>query len=278
MREQLARTFGLAADGPLPLVQVAEQLSHLLAEGATGLLLDFDGTLAPIVDLPERAQCPPNVQEAITRLAARLTTVAIVSGRDLSDLSQRVPVPGVWLVGSHGAVIRRPDGQENRAAVSGALAARLADLSIEQADLAGVRVERKGTAIAYHYRGREHDTALVSTLRDRVTAAAEANGLIVGEGRCVVEARVPGIDKGAALDRIVEETGLRRVVVAGDDWTDLDAIRAAHRHPTVQGIAVAVSSPEMPPPLCAEADVLATDVAELGQWLIGLAGDKPLPK
>ena len=271
MREPLARTFGQAADGPLPLAEVAGQLGCLLAEGTTGLFLDFDGTLAPIVDQPERAQCPPAVQEAIARLAARLTTVAIVSGRELSDLSQRVRVPGVWLVGSHGAVIRRPNGQETRAPVSNALVARLAALSIDQTDLPGVRVERKGTAVAYHYRGHEHDTALVSTLRKRVAAVATSNGLVFGEGRCVVEARVPGIDKGAALDKIVEETDLSRAVVAGDDWTDLDCFRAVHRHSTVRGIAIAVCSPEMPPPLRAEADVIATGVAELGDWLIALA-------
>ena len=272
MREPLARTIGLAADGPLPLGVAAERLGCLLAEGTTGLFLDFDGTLAPIVDQPQRAQCPPAVQEAIARLATRLTTVAIVSGRELSDLSQTPGTVTRWLVGSHGAVIRRPNGLETRAVVSNALVARLADLSIDQTDLAGVRVERKGTAVAYHYRGYEHDIALVSTLRERVAAVAASNGLVVGEGRCVIEARVPGIDKGAALDRIVEETCLRRVVVAGDDWTDLDGIRAVHRHPTVRGIAIAVSSTEMPPPLRAEADVIATGVAVLGQWLIDLAG------
>lgn len=271
MRAALTRSSGDDRREPASLAAATDSIVGYLRQGPTGLLLDFDGTLASIVSRPERALCRPSVRSSLAQLAARLRVVGVVSGREVNDLAERVPLPGIWLVGSHGAVIRRPVGAETRVTVPTYVRDALASLAIDLTDLPGVRLERKGTAIAFHYRGYEQDTHLVATLHARISAATKAAGLAFGEGRCVVEARAPGIDKGAALNRIVEEMDLRTVVVAGDDWTDLDAFRAAHAHPTCRGIAIAINSPEVPAPLREEADVVAEGVEELGEWLRELA-------
>ena len=77
--------------------------------------LDFDGTLAPIVDRPENARLDTGMLERLHRLAKRVPT-AVVSGRDLDILRDRIPVPGITLVGSHGLEIARPDCTVERAA------------------------------------------------------------------------------------------------------------------------------------------------------------------
>ena len=250
------------------LRQAATAIRQALLEHArTGLLLDFDGTLAPIVREPERAHTTTDVRAALAALAKRLRVVGVVSGRELDDLAVRAATPGIWLVGSHGAVIRQPNGSEVRAYLSPVLVDQLARLTVDLSDLSGIRQEFKASAIAFHYRGLESNPALVEELRRRVRAAAQTAGLTTGEGRCVIEARVPGIDKGTAVNRIMETAELDVVVVVGDDWTDLDAFGAVHSHQTCEGIAIAVQSDEMPGPLGEEADVLAESVADVQRWL-----------
>jgi len=269
---RFAANRGLPASRPVPLSSAVGAIRRALFEyPRTGLLLDYDGTLAPIVQDPTTARMSTSAREALSRLARQLSVVGVVSGRELDDLAERASAPGIWLAGSHGAVIRRPSGQEERATVSPEMLRQLPQLPVDLSDMIGVRREIKTSAVAFHYRGLESDRSLVEELRRRVSVESRNAGLTLGEGRCVFEARVPGIDKGAALRRIVDVADLRVVVVVGDDWTDLDAFRAAHDHATCEGIAIAVNSSEIPVPLQAVADVLAVDVAEVENWLRSLA-------
>lgn len=257
----------------IPLEQGASVIRRVLNDPAhSGLIFDFDGTLAPIVSDPENARCADEVRTALRALTRRFCLVAIVSGRALDDLAGRVGVEGIWLIGSHGAALRRPDGREVRSPINPDLVAAIQALHLDlSGGLEAVRVEPKGSAIAYHYRGHEHNTALVQALRARATASAARSGLVIGEGRCVIEIRVPGIDKGAALRRLIDRAALRAAALAGDDWTDVDMFRAAHAHPTCIGVSIAVRSEEMPPPLRAAADFEAESVQRLTDWIGSLA-------
>lgn len=261
------------AERMLPLEHRAPLIRQTLATRARGgLIFDFDGTLAPIVSRPEHARMIEGARMALRSLAQQYGLVAIVSGRSVDDLARRVDAPGIWLVGSHGAVLRAPNGEEERLALDRARLDAIQAFELDQSGgLEAVRPERKGTAIAYHYRGLEHNLALIQELRVRARQAAERADLTVSEGRCVVEVRIPGIDKGAAFRRLVDRRALAATVVAGDDWTDLDLFRAARAHPACVSVAIAVRSGEMPPPLLAEADFVAEGVHPFVDWLVRLA-------
>lgn len=247
--------------------------SFLADQKRSGLFLDFDGTLAPIASAPETVQLGCHARAILASLARSFRAVAVVSGRGIDDLAARVDVPGLWLSGSHGMVIRPPDGSEFSVPITRDDAERLASAEAAARPLpAAVRVEHKPGSVAFHYRGHEADTRLIAELAARTSEAAASLGLIAAPGRCVVEIRLPGFDKGAALHTIVEQTQIVRIAVVGDDWTDLDAFHAAHTHPTCTGLAIVVRSAETPPPLLAEADAVAEGVDDVIRWLAGLAG------
>ncbi len=90
---------------------LAERLIPWLGTFAPVVFLDFDGTLAPIVDHPDVAAIPEPTREAVRALASRCTVI-VVSGRDRDDVRRRVGLDGLWYVGSHGFDVAGPDGRE----------------------------------------------------------------------------------------------------------------------------------------------------------------------
>ncbi len=242
---------------------------RLLADRShAGLFLDFDGTLAPIVSDPASARLAPGARDALERVARSFAVVAVVSGRAIDDLAARVDVPGVWLSGGHGRVIRAPDGWTRVVEIAPDVADRLAKAEAAIGPLApAIRIERKPASIAFHYRGYEDDARLVADLTERARSAADRFGLVAAPGRCVVEVRLPGVDKGMVVRAIVERCGLGAVGVVGDDWTDLDAFRAARALRGQAALTVAVQGVETPDPLLAEANLVLDDVAAVVEWL-----------
>jgi trehalose 6-phosphate phosphatase len=183
--------------------------------------LDFDGVLAPIVDVPSAARPLPASAEAVAGLAALpWTTVAMVSGRGLDDLRAVSGFgPPVVLVGSHGGEFSDAAGdfldEDQRA--------RRADLLVELEKLIegepGVALERKPAGAAVHVRNAAPDVA------ERVLAAvrsgpAAAPGVDPTEGKAVIDLAVLEVSKGGAIDVLRSRTGADAVVFAGDDVTD----------------------------------------------------------
>lgn len=216
------------------------------------VLLDVDGTLAPIVERPEDAVVPPETRQEVERLAGRYALVACVSGRPASDARRMVGLDGVEYVGVHGL--------ESHPAVP-EYAPQLERL-VETADWPW-RVERKaGVTVAFHYREVGDDDAAGAV--DRVVAQAEALGLAVQRGRKVVEVRPPiDADKGTAVRALLAQRSLERALYAGDDTTDLDAFRGLDEAGLEVAVKVAVGSPETNPRLLTEADVVVDGPGEL---------------
>ncbi|MGH2459682.1 MAG: trehalose-phosphatase [Chloroflexota bacterium] len=255
--------------GPRDPARIHVMAAGFFADPAhAGLFLDFDGTLAPIVADPALARLGPRARGALHGLTPRYAVVAVLSGRSLDDLSGRVDVPGLWLSGGHGRAIRAPNGSTRVAQIGPDAPDRLARAEAAVGQLSpAIRIERKPASIAFHYRGQEGDAALVAELTARVRAAAEPLGLVAAPGRCLVELRLPGVDKGVALRTIVAETGVGAIGVAGDDWTDLDAFRAARSLPGCLALTVAARGAETPPALLAEADLILEGVDGVVEWL-----------
>lgn len=198
--------------------------------GAERLLvaLDFDGTLAPLVDRPEDARSTGRARTAIERLAtADDTRVAIVSGRALASLREVAdPPPGVLLSGSHGVELQLDeDGVTIELRdVERTRLDRLAELLDDVAsDADGAWVEHKPAGLALHTRQLPVavGAALQHTARERVED--ELPGITVRNGKAVIEFAVRSSDKGESLTRVRQYLGSTAVLYVGDDVTDEDA-------------------------------------------------------
>lgn len=186
------------------------------------LVLDFDGTLAPIVERPADAAMRESTR-GLLRVAALLYPCAVVSGRSRADLAPRLEgVPLLAVVGNHGAEAGfGPVDRSPRPAVT-AWRERLQGLL---AGVAGVEIEDKGLSLAIHYR-RAPDPA--ATARRVRAAALTLEDVRVFGGHAVVNVAPAGApDKGDAVAELLERIGPRAVLYAGDDVTDEDAFVSA---------------------------------------------------
>jgi len=205
------------------------------------VLLDVDGTLAPIAARPEDAHVPEETRGELARLAGRYALVACVSGRPRSEVERMVGVTGVAVVGEHGLELA-PD--------AAAWAGRIAEFA------RGVDwpAERKPLSASFHFR-RADDQHAARAYLTRVADAAEAEGLVPRWGRMVLEVRPPvAADKGTAVRTLVTRAGVRRALYAGDDRTDVDAFHGLDG--LELGVRVAVGSAEAPRELLAVADLV----------------------
>ncbi|HZB51370.1 MAG TPA: trehalose-phosphatase [Mycobacteriales bacterium] len=224
----------------------------LRAEPGRALVaLDYDGVLAPIVDEPSEAWPAPGAVEALQRLAGRVGTLAVVTGRPAEvvvALGGLERVPGLLVEGQYGAerwaagsltTPAEPPGVAGlRAALPGALAAAGADPA--------VWVEDKRLALVVHTRRAADPDGELVRLGPALRTLAGAHGLEVHPGKRVLELRPPGFDKGGVLRRLVETAAPGAVLFAGDDVGDLPAfaVVAELRAAGTPGLAVASASAE----------------------------------
>jgi len=239
------------------------------AHAAVGL--DFDGTLAPIVDDPARAAPAAGARDAIARLAARVGVVAIVTGRpaaaavELLGLDRGAPLP-VEVLGHYGlerwtpsgGITRKQDVEE--ADVAGARS-ELPGLLLRVGSPPGTAIEDKGESVAVHVRRAADPQAALDLLREPLTALATDHGLRIEPGRFVFELRPVGVDKGLALEGLAAELGATVVCYAGDDLGDLAAFDAVDRLRArgVAGFTICVVSntgSDSVPQLAARADLV----------------------
>jgi trehalose 6-phosphate phosphatase len=231
-----------------PSDDLLPQLAASPAE--SGLFLDFDGVLAPIVERPEDAVPPPETRAELERLVAKYALVAVVSGRAGDDVRARLGVDGVVCVGSHGLELE-PQAERWRRT----LAAFAAD-----APWPPDEIEVKGLAVAFHIRGRDDERGAVRAL-DRIADSAREDGLVARYGRKVLEVLPPvGSHKGTAVRHLIDERGLRRGLAAGDDTTDIDSFAALDGLEVA--VRVAVASEESPGLLVESADIVVRSTEE----------------
>lgn len=220
---------------------------------AAALLLDVDGTLAPIAAAPELAVVPETTREELRRLAGEYALVACVSGRPSSSVRELVGVEGIRYVGEHGLELH-PDADR--------WPRRLDEFAttVEWPSEPGKRFTR-----AFHYRGVEDEARAEAFLRG-VAERALLEGLRPRWGRKVLEIRPPlDADKGTAARGLLDAAGLHRALYAGDDDTDLDAFRSLDGLEVA--VRVAVVSDEAPTDLGQAADLLVGGPDELLELL-----------
>jgi trehalose 6-phosphate phosphatase len=231
----------MAADLLAPLREAPER---------SALVFDVDGTVAPIAPRPELAAVPADTRRELERLAGRYRLLAFVTGRPGAEAEALVGIPAARYVGNHGLEL------DPRAAE---LAPKIAAFR----DSVDLDVEDKGLTLAYHFREAAAEAEARAAL-EAVAARAQTEGLIARWGRKVLEIR-PDIEahKGTAVERLVRESGVSRVLYAGDDTTDIDAFERLGTARLEHVVRVAVISDEAPVGLTSAADLVVSGPKEL---------------
>ncbi|WP_226007346.1 trehalose-phosphatase [Natrinema salinisoli] len=253
---------------PRPLDDGLPQLRATL-EDADGLLLclDFDGTLAPIVDDPNAAVPTERNREAVASLAAAPSvTTAVVSGRALTDVRERIDGPSIY-AGNHGLELARrgtvavhPIARKRAARVDRVCSV----LEDSLASIPNCRIENKRLTGTVHVRSvPPADEQTVRRLTREAVDRFGGDALEISPGKRILEIG-PDVPwgKGQAVELIAADVSPETVVVyIGDDVTDESAFRAVEP----DGIGVRVGNDD---PSSASYRVQApADVAAFLSWL-----------
>ena len=217
------------------------------------IMLDIDGTLAPIAPRPQDAVVPVATRRVIATLASRPGVhVALVSGRGAADARRLVSVGNTWVIGNHGIEIVGPEGETEVAADAepyrGAMAQAARKIASAVTHVAGVTLEDKVWTLSVHY--RLADQTVVPRLKAAVDAIAQQQGLRVTEGKGVYEVRPPvNLNKGTAVLALARRLGGlvpgTSIIFAGDDRTDEDAFRMLREH-NPEAVTIRVGSDDTP--------------------------------
>lgn len=223
--------------------------------------LDVDGTLIDIAESPDAVQVDQVLLDLIDRLShATGGAVALVSGRSISDLQSLIGTLHVPLAGQHGLERRDACGRLWMHAAPPATKCAIKEtLAPVLKRHPGLLLEDKGLTLALHYRKAPQLATYAQRLLSRLVSAADG-GLELQHGKCVVEIKPAGRDKGGAVAEYLAEEPFRsrRPVFIGDDLNDEHGFAEVNR---LNGISIKVGKG----PSCARYRV--ADVAEVRQWL-----------
>ncbi len=235
----------------LPSAFSKQSKFHSIVAGKTPVLfLDYDGTLSPIVKRPEDANLSKEMKQALEQCASKFK-VAIVSGRDMDDVKNKVNIKNLIYAGSHGFRISGPDGLYMEHEKSEEILPQLDQIEKELNNtlnsIVGVQIDRKRYAVGIHFRNAAEEDVpkIMETVDDLLKRFPEFKK---GEGKKIVEIK-PNVDwhKGKAINWIMEKLGLANnaeivPIYIGDDVTDEDAFRTL----ADKGIGILVGFHEQP--------------------------------
>ncbi|HEY7935254.1 MAG TPA: trehalose-phosphatase [Solirubrobacteraceae bacterium] len=259
---------------------LAQALEPLRADpAAAAVLLDVDGTLAPIVRHADDAHVSETTRALLIEIAKRYRLVGCVSGRRATTARQIVAIGSIAYVGNHGGELLHPGA--TRPEVDPELAAwtaRVRDFSARvytsEYQQIRVRSEDKDTIAAFHWRGAP-DEELAARAVAEIAALAQSEGFVTHWGRKVLEVRPPvAVDKGLGVRRLLAGETLQAAVYVGDDSTDVDAFSGL-RSLAAEGslgyaLCVAVASQETPAELAELADLTIAETSGVRRLLEAL--------
>jgi trehalose 6-phosphate phosphatase len=259
---------------------LAEALAPLRADPArAAVLLDVDGTLAPIVRHASDAHVNETTRGLVIRVARRYGLLACVSGRRAADARRIVGIGSLLYLGNHGGEILRPGATEPEMdpdlARWGQRIREFAERALEgELRRLRVRSEDKAVIAAFHWRGAPDEEAARSAVAE-VARQAEEEGFATHWGRKVLEVRPPvRLDKGAGIVALLRDAGMSSALYAGDDATDLDAFRGLEELVASglleTAVRVGVGSDEGPSEIIAAADVVVEGPAGVHSMLEAL--------
>jgi trehalose 6-phosphate phosphatase len=268
-----ARRLARHTKGVSPAATLVEALEPLRSDPShAAVLLDIDGTLAPIVRHATDAHVPEATRTLLIEIARRYAVVGCVSGRRAVIARQIVAIGSIAYVGNHGGELLRPGA--TRAELDPEMAAwttRVRNFAAHAytTDHARLRVrqEDKEAIAAFHWRGAPDEQAASEAVKE-IAESAEAEGFAIHWGRKVLEVRPPvTLDKSLGVSALLGAAGspedrprVAAAVYVGDDTTDLDAFRGlralVEAGSLASAICVGVRSDEAPAELSRQADLM----------------------
>lgn len=256
---------------------VSTDLYALIQKPRLGLLVDIDGTLSHIAATPQDAVVTEKNKKLLGKLVKHLDVVAAITGRAAADAQRMIGVPGLLYIGNHGMERLQDDKVEILPEVR-RFRPRIDEVMgrLQGMHLPGVIIEDKYVSLSVHYRLAEDPELMGETLRSTIKSLCYKHSLSFHEGRMVFEVRPSiSLDKGTALETLAREYDLHGLVFIGDDTTDVDAMRAAHRlreSTECYAISLGVDSPETPDAVRQNADLMIDQgvegVEEFLSWLL----------
>jgi len=226
-----------------PLILPAALAEEVAGHKEVLLMMDYDGTLVPIMPRPDLARPDKKLLKTLEQLC-RLPkfTLAVLSGRRLEELRELLPVPGLYLGGVHGAVISRPGGEcvclLARTGVEEVITmlCRLAGECIKNQP--GFLIENKCYALAIHYRlaGSEAAEKVLGNFIKESGRLRRQFALELLKGKEILEVRPEGLHKGNAVSWLKKNSPRAFFAFLGDDTTDEDALKCMEN-----GLGVLVS-------------------------------------
>lgn len=253
-----------------------QSLKEVLAQRPLGLVFDIDGTLSPIAPTPHEARLYPGIVSLLQE-AQEHAHIAITTGRAIDNGAAMVNVDGITYIGNHG--LEWSNGLPSSHTVqilSEAMAyvepgQHLLDLAEQQlTGFPGLLVERKRIGGSVHYRLCPDQEQARRTILSLLKEPARQVNMRLSEGKKVVEIKpLLALDKGQSLRRFVEQFGLRGVVFAGDDRTDLDAVMevARLRKDGIAALSIVVQHADTLPALLENADIVVQEVDGMADLL-----------
>ena len=234
----------------IPALPLQSAVAVRLGGTPLSVLLDVDGTLAPIAPRPEQAKVPADTCKALERLIEIPDAhVAIVTGRSVRDARRIVPLKGLGVIGNHGFEMLGESGEviSEPAAISyldvvREAAQRLGPLVKE---IHGIVLEDKQWTLSVHYRLAARPS--IPRVTEEVQRVGSDLGLRITRGKEVLELRPPlDVNKGTAAVLWVKRLGFSTaasVLYIGDDRTDEDAFREL-RSAFPKAVTIRVGDPD----------------------------------
>ncbi len=233
-----------------------------LALGQSAFFFDFDGTLVDIAPNPDAANLDNAVEEMLQRLArATNGALAIISGRDITDIDKHFENFRPAMSGGHGAEWRFADGETCAVASSSAIDAIKREFTDFASRCEGVIAEPKRYSVALHFRKRPELEERCIRFATEIGERSQDVELI--HGKMVVELKPAGQNKGTAIRRFMEHSPFsgRQPIFVGDDVTDEDGFAIVRQ---LEGVAIKIGSGET------KANYRLPDTAAFRDWLLSI--------
>jgi trehalose 6-phosphate phosphatase len=249
-----------------PAATLVEALEPIRSDPShSAVLLDIDGTLAPIVRHAADAHVPEATRAVLIDISRRYRVVGCVSGRRATTARQIVAIGTIAYIGNHGGELLRPratapEVDPEVAEWTARVREFVTRVYTSREQRLRVRSEDKDAIAAFHWRGAPDEDAAAEAVQE-IARRAQEEGFVVHWGRKVLEVRPPVVlDKGLGIAALLRGVPVTAGLYVGDDTTDLDAFRGLRsmvQAGTLEhAVCVAVSSDEAPPELAQEADVI----------------------
>lgn len=231
---------------------------------------DLDGTLAEIKPFPNQVVVPKTILQCLHQLATQnADALALISGRSMVELDELTRPYRLPLAGVHGAERRDINGKTHIVSLPDSLLKALsAQLTTELDALPGCELESKGMAFALHYRQAPEQQQAVLALAQSIVQRHPI--LALQPGKCVVEIKPRGVNKGEAIAAFMQEAPFkgRKPVFVGDDLTDEAGFCVVNQ---LNGVSVKVGGGET------QARWRLPDVPAVHLWISNIANHGQQP-